>query len=363
MVTHSCNLNCIYCFERFKSNRMMTFETAKKILISEFHEYEKSYTTGKRLAIELFGGEPLMNFDLIQMVYNWVEEISPKFEYIFQITTNGTLFSPHIKQWLVERKDKIRIVLSVDGTETMQQENRGCDLGSLPMQFVKEVWPNSYFKLTISPESLHNLAQGVIALYDAGYKIAFSLAEGQQWEENADRLYRQELTTICNYFLNNPDKPLEHPLNKIFTEYLDSRISTIVPEKKCGAGTTIGMYDVDGKLYPCHLFLPMVHGNEAVLDDVKHIDFTKKELLIDPKCRLCQAVKVCTTCYGYNYIQRGAVEKRDMGMCRLRLVEAQVISAFQIEYFMRNRDTLNDYDLLSLKSAVKCYQHIINVDL
>ena len=107
--------------------------------------------------------------------------------------------------------------------------------------------------MTISSETLPNYASGLISLYQAGYKIASSLAEGVTWKENDDKIYEAELNKICNFFLENPNFELEHPFNFLFKEYLNPRINSL-PKKNCGCGTTIGMYDIDGNCYPCHLF-------------------------------------------------------------------------------------------------------------
>ena len=362
MITHSCNLNCLYCFEKHKSNKKMSFDTAREILKKEYASY-KGDPQRERLAIELFGGEPLTNFNLIKQIYEWTKEQNLPFNYIFQITTNGTLLNDSIKEWLRQRKSDFRLVMSVDCTEAMQKGNRGCGLEKLPIAYVKETWPNSYFKLTLSPESLPHYAEGVISLTEQGYKIASSLAEGQQWKDGDEFIYEQELEKIENYYLSHPEKELEHPFNFLFKEYLEQRLENKIPYKNCGCGTTIVMYDTDGLLYPCHLFLPMVHGNNNVLNDIKDIDFFNPVALIDEECKNCPALKICKTCYGYNYAQRGNVCKRDKGMCKLRLTEAQSISAFQIKYFTLKESPLNDYELLMLKAAIACYKHLKDVHI
>ena len=64
MVTHSCNLHCVYCFEKYKSKglKFMSLNTAQKILNKEFEDFSnKDRLPSDRLAIEFFGGEPLLN--------------------------------------------------------------------------------------------------------------------------------------------------------------------------------------------------------------------------------------------------------------------------------------------------------------
>lgn len=361
MITHSCNLNCIYCFEKHKSNKKMSFETAKKILEKEFEQYALTAQKEYRLAIELFGGEPLTNFDLIKNIYEWVvEKIKPSFNYIFQITTNGTLLNEDIKHWLRERKKYFRLVISVDGTESMQEQNRGCQLKELPITFVKETWPDSYFKLTISPDTLSHYADGVISLYEKGYRIASSLAEGQTWNKEDAFTYKKQLERISEYFLSHTDKEPEHPFNFLFTEYLEPRIHDQIPRKNCGVGTTIAMYDTNGIVYPCHLFLPMVHGNINVLEEIKDVDWNVSVNLVDDECKQCPCIKICKTCYGYNYSQRGSINNRDKRMCVLRLIEAQSICEFQIKYFT-NKKELSTHELLSLKGSLACYKDICHL--
>ena len=152
-------------------------------------------------------------------------------------------------------------------------------------------------------------------------------------------------------------------INFLFKEYTDARINDKLPRKNCGCGTTIAMYDTDGTLYPCHLFLPMVHGNNAVLGEIAGVDFSNSDTLVDNQCISCPILKVCKTCFGYNYSQRGCVAHRDKGMCKLRLVEAQVIAAFQIKYFTTQQRKLDDYELLMLKAALACYKHIKDITI
>lgn len=359
MITHSCNLNCIYCFEKFKSNQKMSFDVAIGILEREFALFENEKG---RLAIEFFGGEPLTNISLIKQIYDWVKKKKPTIDYVFQITTNGTLLTDDIKEWLIERKNDFRIVMSVDGTEAMQMGNRGCKLSDLPIDYVRNVWPNSYFKMTLSSDTLCEYAKGLISLYEKGFNIASSLAEGQTWKNGDAEIYRTQLNQIGDYFLSHPDKIVQHPFNFLFKMYLDQSVNKL-PWKNCGVGTTIKMYDIDGKLYPCHLFLPMVHGNKHVLNEIANINFTNHELIIDEDCKCCPALKICKTCYGYNFIQRNNVIKRDKSMCSLRLVEAQEVSAFEVKYLMNKKEKLSSYELLMLKAALRCYQQIKDIVL
>jgi hypothetical protein len=327
-------------------------------LQQEFENFKKK-NDGGRLAIELFGGEPLTNFPLIKQVYQWVKSLELSFPLIFQITTNGTLFTPEVKIWLEERKEDFRIVMSVDGTEAMQAKNRECSVESLPTEWVKKVWPNSYFKMTLTSETIPNYSDGLRELNKGGYRVACSLAQGAKWKENDHLAYQDELENMANYFLENPTLNLEHPFNLFFHNYLDE--SKDIPPKNCGCSSTIGMYDIDGRSYPCHLFLPIVHGKE-IKEEIDKLDFSNDDNLVSSECRECKILKACSTCYGYNFVERECISKRDLTMCKLRLAEIKVISAFQIKYFMAKQESLTNDELLMFKAAYNAYGLVKELD-
>ena len=130
------------------------------------------------------------------------------------------------------------------------------------------------------------------------------------------------------------------------------------PKKNCGTGTTMVAYDWDGIPYPCHLFVPITHGRSEAVDELKEVDFFDDKRFLDDSCNGCKLQRVCKTCYGFNYRDRGDVRKRDFRVCKMMLVEAQVISAFQINYLMalRKERELNTFELTALQGAVRCYE-------
>lgn len=359
MVTHACNLHCVYCFEKYKSNhpsKRMDFETATTILLKEMRAFGSACRDGERFAVEFFGGEPLLNFELIEQVYAWVKAQTLAFPVVFQITTNGTLLSPHIRSWLTERKADFRVILSVDGTEVMQARNRGCDIDAIPIAFVRDTWEKSYFKMTLSRETLPDFASGVITLTEHGYRIASSPAEGISWQPGDEALYKEQLEQIGRYYLAHPEIVPEHPFNFLYKEMLDP---VRIPVKSCGVGTSIVTYDIDGRSYPCHLFLPVVHGREAYAE-ISALDFSDPANLVSATCAGCPLRHICRTCYGYNYLERGDVTRRNPTNCRMQLAEAQVVSAFEIKYLMQRSEhrALTEDELLMLKAAVRCYRTV-----
>ncbi|MFR9507796.1 MAG: radical SAM protein [Rikenellaceae bacterium] len=357
MLTYSCNLNCVYCFEKHKSNdpsKRMTFEIAKEIIEKEFSAFQESGDKGS-LKVDFFGGEPLLNFGLIQRLAEWIWQQDFKINYVLSVTTNGSLLNDDMKKWFTEHKEHFRLILSVDGNEHMQMNNRGCSQEDLPIDFVRQTWPDLYLKMTMGRDSLPTFADGLIHLCEKGYNVSGSIAIGEKWTHEDAMIYKEQLEKIAEYYLCHPDVTPTHLFNRVWGEMLDPVYDLELPPKNCGTGTTMAAYDVDGYPYPCHLFLPIVHGKE-IREDLKKIDFFDKARMIDEDCRKCGLLKICRTCYGYNYIERGDVNKRDKCLCEMLLVEAVVISAFQVKYLMQRKDTLDSEQLLALKAAIKCYE-------
>lgn len=122
-VTESCNLNCYYCIyndlytvnKRHKrGNAKMPTDIMKKVFsyFSEFWERNQPY--GNHLNIGFYGGEPLLNMDLIKETVLYVKERFPNTSYRFNLTTNGLLINKYM-DFLVE--NDFKIMISLDGDE------------------------------------------------------------------------------------------------------------------------------------------------------------------------------------------------------------------------------------------------------
>lgn len=360
MLTWACNLKCTYCFELFKqSGREMSFQTAQNVLLKEFDEFKASEVgqQGGYIKIEFFGGEPLLRFDLIQQVTEWIESLHLAFRTKLSVVSNGTLLDTEKQKWFEAHKDNIQIVLSIDGTEDTQKNNRGVLATTAPIDFVHRVWPTLHFKSTISRAALPSLSNDIITMLEKGYRISPNLAVGEDWQHGDDLIYKQELTKIAEWHLAHPTvEPI-----RLFMQHYIALIEPFcneTPKKNCGTGTTMVAYDTDGTPYPCHLFVPITHGRQNATSELQHIDFTNDEYFQDESCFDCKIRRICKTCYGFNYRDRQNINKRDKRVCRMMLAEAQVISIFQINFLtkLKKQRELSLFELAALKGAVRCYE-------
>lgn len=312
VVTERCNLNCIYCYEHHKTTEEMTFSTAKKIIDKELRNANK-----EKVYLDFFGGEPFLNFSLIQEVYEYVKSFNKK-PIRFFATTNGTLIHDDLQRWLIERRKDFTVGLSLDGTRHAHNINRSNSYDDIDLDFFLKYYPQQGVKMTVSAASLPFLAESVIDLSEKGFEVNCNLAYMVDWlsPEYAPLLER-ELETLITYYVAHPH------IHRC--TMLDFNIGIIsrpvrnphIVKKFCGTGTSMKCYDTKGECYPCQLFIPLSAEERAV----KYEDAPfKEEFSIEyykPKCRTCMYLPLCPICLGSNYISTGDFYTVDDARCNL----------------------------------------------
>ena len=182
-VTQECNFRCKYCIysentfpmQRTHSSKHMTWETAKQAVDFFFRHSIDS----KSRNIGFYGGEPLLRFDLIRKVIEYAEEHSKGKQLSFNITTNGSLLSLEVIQYLAEHS--VNTLLSLDGNKAVQDKNRvfangtgTFDVIAARLEAIKQSFPEYYQRIQVnsvmSPDNdiddilcLPELFQGITA--------------------------------------------------------------------------------------------------------------------------------------------------------------------------------------------------------
>lgn len=345
MITHSCNLNCTYCYEKFKSEKKMSFETAKEIILREC-EIVKNDDRFDGLEIDFMGGEPMVNFGLMKQIVEWGEALPLPVPHIYFMTTNGTLFTEEAKRWFEKYKDVFWVGTSYDGTPEMQEKNRG-QSNKVEMEFFYNLWPKQEFHMTVSKETLPNLAEGVLAIQRKGYSLIASLAEGILWTEDDVKIYYDQLLKLKNAYLEDLTlRPINLLVHQLFINSSD-QIKNVEQKKYCGTGTYMQTYDVDGKAYGCHMFTPIVLGERAFTSET--VDWECAANTIDPFCKECVLKNICPTCAGFNFNYRNNIAERDKNLCNITLVQMMVAAEFQLEILTASRKVLSDKDAKYVK--------------
>lgn len=357
VLTHQCNLACVYCYEHHKNACTMSAERAKAIV-----DQELTMDDGVSMVeFDFFGGEPLLEFDTIKEVVEYTVSKEYDKDYIFFITTNGVLLDEQRKAWLRAHTDVLQVGLSLDGTRKMHNKNRCNSFDKIDLDFFRSVYPDESVKMTISKETLSDLAEGVIFCHEQGYEVSCNLAYGIDWDNAENQaIFSQQLAILVDYYLAHPDlKPCS---------LLDiNRIKSICQQEErtyryCGAGYAMRAYDCDGTCYPCQFFLPICVGDEKAKQALT-LDFSNAALTddqIDEKCRTCFIRNACPTCYGNNFATTGDIYRRDMRICKMNMLQFRAMAYFAIKRF--ENKLLGEFDTAEqaaiLKSALAIMKEI-----
>jgi len=317
VVTHRCNLSCSYCYQNNKSDKRMTLEQAKHIFARMF---EESAAFGE-IEFDFLGGEPLLEFELIRDLCEWAWNQSWSKPYLFFTTTNGTVMTGEMKEWFSKNKEGFYISLSFDGLAEAQRMNRSNSDDLVDLDFFAANWPDQPIKMTVSPDSLPLLADGIIFLHKKGFKIGANLALGIHWDLALIGEFNRQLDRLMDFYLANPEYSPATILDMKLYGVLDEEAG---PKKFCGTHDHMVTIDTDGEAYPCHTFTPLVLSPEQI-SELRGLDLDDLDIYHSEKCDKCAVQRVCPTCYGLNFKFRGKLSGRDTeNYCSF--VKAQVLA-------------------------------------
>lgn len=311
-VSHDCNLRCKYCFAGQGvyggEKKIMSLKVAKAAI-----DFLIEKSQGRRnLELDFFGGEPLMNFDVVRETVKYARSLEKEHGKVFRFTTttNGVLLNDEITEFLNQEMNNV--VLSLDGRREINDAmrpnagGRGSYDGIVPkfQRFVKKRGTKDYYiRGTFTKENL-DFTQDVLHMVDLGFK-----------------------QVSVEPVISDPNLPFsitEEDLPRVFEEY-DSLSKTVLKKKKagdgfnffhfmldldqgpcaikrlrgCGCGNEYAAVDPDGNVFPCHQFVgkpewrmgSVLTGeyNLQMKDRFAHSTVYDKE-----KCRSCWAKFYCS---------------------------------------------------------------------
>lgn len=351
MLTYSCNLNCTYCYEQFKSGRSMSIDMAKRQITQAFEETLK-IDKYKALEISFMGGEPLLEFEKIKLLSEWCWQQEWSIPYILFASTNGTLLTQEMKEWFYKNRKKIVLGISLDGTLGMQAVNRGDLASKVDVDYFLKTWPLQGIKMTISKETLPFLSEGVIYLHEKGFQqIYANLAYGISWDNKDMNNYKEQLLGLVEYYRLHPEIKPCSLLSLDLTEIIDLSFSYT---KHCGCGEGTSLIDVDGKTYPCPVFSPSTMSHE-LLESLEHIDFTDVLTFVPQECRRCVLHRACPKCYGMNYLHTKRIDYFNEFNCRAFKIQVLANCVLQQELVKNKSEEEQEKLLASL--------HLLNLIL
>lgn len=336
----------------------MTIEQMHNII-----DFEMQNGNDDTVCFGFFGGEPFLAFDLIKDGITYLKSGNWQKKWRCITTTNGTMVHGEVQEFIVANRDVFSVFLSYDGTPAMQDVNRSKSASRIDLPFFKKLYStgNTHaLKMTISPESLPNLYDGITFLESKGFIVHANFAQGINWTRANAETFRQQLDLVINHYLEHPDLPPSNLIDLPIV-YLREKESSI--RKYCGAGSKMFTYYLDGKRYPCQFFTPMSIGIERAKQfEGKAFEEGIIIDLLDQKCQDCPAVSICPTCIGTNMASFGNLYAKDDGYCRLLKYQFVATSYFKWEQIKRGVLEINNEQKWRLLKAIYRIQSEMRIE-
>lgn len=348
-VTQSCNLRCAYCVysentnlsTRSHANKWMDLATAKQAVDFLFaHSLDNEMP-----AVGFYGGEPLLAFDLIKETVAYAKQVFAGRKLIFSITTNATLMSDEVIDFLIA--NQFSITVSMDGPKRIQDKNRKfaggngsydvliANLAKLKARSKGKPVP---FTLNMVIDSNDDYEE-IVSLFDLpllrDVKINYTFIEEDgiiRPVVNQDYLQAEYYNTflgLVGYFRdrqrNYPNKLVEYDMSILHSTL--ERTSPIylygesAPGGPCVPGKMRLFVDYKGSLFPCERVSEtspcMEIGTLRDGFDLEKIDrLLNVAQLTEDACKSCWAFSLCSACAKHADTGKGLCGKKKLEVCQ-----------------------------------------------
>lgn len=332
-IAHDCNLACKYCFaeegEYHGRRALMSYEVGKKAL--DF--LIASSGNRRNLEVDFFGGEPLMNWQVVKdlVAYGREQEKIHNKHFRFTVTTNGVLLNDEIQDFINKEMDNV--VLSLDGRKEINDNMRPFRNGKgsydlIVPKFQKLADSRNqeryYVRGTFTRNNL-DFSNDVLHFADLGFKqMSIEPVVGDESDPYAIR--EEDIPKICEEYDRLAKIMIEREKEgkgfNFFHFMIDLEGGPCVSKRLsgCGSGTEYLAVTPWGDLYPCHQFVgqeEFLMGNvdEGITRPEIADEFRGCSVYSKDKCRDCFAKFYCSGgCMANAYNFHGTIhEAYDIG--------------------------------------------------
>ena len=313
-IAHDCNLACRYCFaeegEYHGRRALMSYEVGKKAL--DFLIANSG--SRKNLEVDFFGGEPLMNWQVVKQLveYGRSQEEAHNKKFRFTLTTNGVLLNDEIMEFC--NREMANVVLSLDGRKEVNDKMRPFRNGTgsydliVPkfQKFAEKRGDRDYFVRGTFTHNNLDFGKDVLHFADLGFK-KMSVEPVVAPDEEPYAIKEADLPQILEeYDRLAAEYVKRHKEGRGFTFFhfmLDLTQGPCVAKRLsgCGSGTEYLAVTPWGDLYPCHQFV----GNEDFL--LGNVDTGVTNTAVRDEFKLCNvyAKDKCRDCFARFYCSGG----------------------------------------------------------
>lgn len=311
-IAHTCNLNCEYCFAsqgKYHGDRaLMSFEVGKRA-IDFLVENSGSRTN---LEVDFFGGEPLMNFDVVKQIVAYARSIEKENgkNFRFTLTTNGMLIDDDVIDFA--NKECHNVVLSLDGRKEIHDNLRKTVNGKgsydtiVPkfQEFVKKRGNKGYYVRGTFTHNNTDFTNDIFHMADLGF-TELSMEPVVCSPDDPYALTYDDLTILFEqYEILAKDMLRREKEGKPITFYhymIDLTGGPCIYKRisGCGSGTEYMAVTPWGELYPCHQFVgDPKYSLGNIYDGVTNTEIQNEFKLCNayarPDCKDCWAKLYCS---------------------------------------------------------------------
>lgn len=336
-IAHDCNLRCKYCFAStgdFGTGRkLMPLETGKAAI-----DFLLEKSAGREnLDVDFFGGEPLMNFEVVKEIVAYARGKEKEYgkHFDFTITTNGMLLNDENIEFI--NREMHNVVLSLDGRKEVNDRMRTRVDGSgsydkiLPnfKKLVEKRGDKEYYVRGTYTKYNLDFSEDVMHIYEAGFD-QISVEPVMEKPEIEYALTEADLEQIYQEYDKLTERLSEVKRNGGFINFFHFMIDlnqgpcVVKRLRGCGSGNEYVSITPDGDIYPCHQFVGMEEykmGNLAdgtFREDIKK-EFAGAHVYSKPACQDCWAKFYCSGgCNANNYIYNGDIHKAYELSCKIQ---------------------------------------------
>ncbi len=311
-VAHTCNLNCSYCFAsqgKYHGERaVMSFETGRRAL-----DFLVAHSgTRRHLEVDFFGGEPLLNFDVVKRLVAYARSIEKEHgkEFRFTLTTNGVLIDDEVIDFV--NREMSNVVLSLDGRKEIHDRFRVDYAGrgsfdTVVPKFQKLVaargGKNYYIRGTFTHAN-PDFLKDIEAMLDLGF-TELSMEPVVCAPDDPAALTEEDIAVVKTQYEALAELMRKRRAEgRPFTFYhymLDLTGGPCIYKRisGCGSGTEYLAVTPWGDLYPCHQFVgepDFCLGNlrDGITNVKKQAEFAACNVYARPECRECWARLYCS---------------------------------------------------------------------
>lgn len=311
-VAHTCNLNCSYCFAsqgKYQGDRaLMSFEVGKQA----FDFLIANSGSRRNLEVDFFGGEPMMNFDVVKQLVAYARSIEKEHNknFRFTFTTNGVLLNEEVMDFLNEEMSNV--VLSLDGRKEINDHFRKNYAGegsydTIVPKFQKLVekrgGKNYYVRGTFTHNNI-DFTNDLFHMADLGF-TELSMEPVVCPPDDPYALTEEDLPKLFEqYEILAKEMITRKKQGRGFTFYhymLDLKNGPCIYKRitGCGSGTEYMAVTPWGDLYPCHQFVgdtKYLLGNiwDGVTNTTIQDEFRSCNAYARSECKDCWAKLYCS---------------------------------------------------------------------